>query len=184
MVGLRRLCLLLVIVAILPNPCFADAGVMTLSEMAHYSDYIVVGKVISTTVSGKKVAEVEVTRTLKGNPNVKRLYYYFGPSWMCDVSDAKEGETAIYFLSAYSSKVEVMPGVPLFELVHSGRGRLIVHCIDGEPYIRAYRRGDVLFPRSITVAIYPNPKDFDLGLLRLEDVIRYVEGRGRRNRAA
>src|SRR6185312_2723586 len=96
---LRRSLFLLILVFIAVSPCFADAGTMKLEDMIQRSEYVVLGKVSRVkVVDGVKLAEIEVTRTLKGDASVTRLYYWASPSWMCDVSDATAHEDGIYFL--------------------------------------------------------------------------------------
>jgi hypothetical protein len=166
--------------------CFADAGTIKLAEMVKYSDLIVVGKVVNARVNGKRIAELAVSRTLKGDPSLKRIRFYAGPSWACDVSEAVEGETGIFFLQRYLTEYPAEKSLPqtdsdgirVFFLTHSGRGRLVIHHIDGEDFVYARRKGgDVKFPVNLRFARYPKPEDLDLGLIRATDLVAYVRSR-------
>ena len=185
---LRRSSFLPILLFISASPCFADAGTMKLGDMIQRSSFIVLGKVSRVkVVDGVKLAELEVRRTLKGDPSVTRLYYWASPSWVCDVSDAKVYEEGIYFLwypEVSKPSTEHMQflkrahsftqGATVYLLEHSGRGRLKPKYIDGERYLYVHKYSDVMFPPSIEIVQRPDPKDPDLWLVRLEDVLSFI----------
>lgn len=187
----RRVFLMLILTLAAASPCFADAGTMKLKDMARRSEFILMGRVSRIKfVDGVKLAEIEVVRTLKGNPRVTRLYYWASPTWVCDVSDAEVGEEGLYFLWNLDKRLSqpnqahlrflekarnFTQGATVHLLVHSGRGRFKPKYIDGEGYLYVHKYGDVIFPSSIKVVQRPDPEDTDLGLVRLEDVFSYIE---------
>ncbi|MGH9968078.1 MAG: hypothetical protein ACREBG_09635 [Pyrinomonadaceae bacterium] len=190
----RQLPLLLVLAFISISPCFADAGTMKLEDMIQRSQYIVLGKVSAVkVVDGVKLAQIEVTRTLKGDPGITRLYYWASPSWVCDVSDAKVLEEGIYFLwypeVSKPSKEYLrllkrahpfLQGATVADLVHSGRGRLRPRYIDSERYLYVHKYSDVIFPVSIGI-VRRSPEDPDFGLVRLDDVLSFITNQVRGN---
>jgi hypothetical protein len=189
---LRRLTLLLFFVFSSAVVCFADAGTRTLEEMIQRSRYIVLARVARVKiVDNVKLAELEVSCVLKGDSDVSRLYYWASPSWMCDVSDAQPGEEALYFLwypdldvprskehlrflkRAYS----FTQGATIYVLEHSGRGRFKPKLIDGEGFLYVHKYSDVIFPASIEIVGHPDPKNPNLGLVRLKDVVSFIAAR-------
>jgi hypothetical protein len=167
---------------------------MKLKDMARRSAFIVMGRISRIElVDGVKLAEIEVVRTLKGNPGVTRLYYWASPTWLCDVSDGEVGEEGLYFLwnlDKHLSKLNqahrqflkkarnFTQGATIHLLEHSGRGRFKPKYIDGEGYLYVHKHGDVIFPSSIKVVQRPDPKNTNLGLVRLEDVFSYIAKQG------
>lgn len=187
---LGRLPLTLVMALAAASTCFADAGTMKLKDMIRRSEYVVLGKVSRVeVVDGVRLAEIEVGRTLKGNPGVTRLYYWASPSWSCDVSNAEVGEEGLYFLwnidKEFSTPSEAhlqflekarpfTRGARIYLLEHSGRGRLRPKYIDGRGYLYVHKDGDVIFPSSIKIVKRPDPQNPGLGLVLLEDVLSFI----------
>jgi hypothetical protein len=129
----------------LANIAFAEAGSMTLADMTKYSDFIAVGKVMNARVHGKRIAELEIIQTLKGDRSLKRIRFFAAPFWACDTSDAHENEIGLFFLTndLFNDPKEKMStyidsdGLPVFFITHSGRGRMIFEHIDGQDYVYA-----------------------------------------------
>jgi hypothetical protein len=182
---IRNLFLAHVAVIAFASTCFAEAGTMSLPEMIKSSDLIVTGRVVNAKVGGKSIAELEISRTLKGNPSLKRVRFVAAPIWACDVSAAEEDETGLFFLrrnftddpSERALPQSESDGVPLFFITHSGRGRMIFRHLDGEDFVYAHKRGEVKFPDSLRFARYPKPEDRELGLVRLADILSYIKKR-------
>jgi hypothetical protein len=182
---LTTLCLSFVVVVVCSTTCSADAGTMTLAEMIKYSDLVIVGKVVNVTVNGKRIADVAVTQTLKGDRSLTRIRFYAFPIWTCDVSAAEQNETGIFFLRSHftddsaekTAPQDKLDGIPVFFLTHSGRGRLIFQHVDGDDFVYANKRGDVKFPGSLHFARRPKSDNPDLGLIKVADVIAYVRSR-------
>lgn len=172
------------------SPCFADAGTMNLEDMIQRSEFIVTGKISRIkSVDNVKLAEIEVVRTLKGNPSVKQLYYFASPTWACDVSGAEVGEEGLYFLPKRDEHLSkpskghlrflgkaynFTQGAAIYLLEHSGRGRFKPKYIDGKGYLYVHKYSDVVFPSTIEVVQYPDPEKPNLGLVRLDDVFSYI----------
>jgi hypothetical protein len=51
-------------------------------------------------VKGLRVAEVQVSATIKGN-SPTTIYYLGQPTWVCDMSSATVGEETLFFFSKY-----------------------------------------------------------------------------------
>jgi hypothetical protein len=182
---LTNLCLCCFVVLMLSTVCLADAGTMKLADMIKYSDLVIVGKVVNARVDGKRIAEVAVTQTLKGDRSLTRVRFYAFPIWVCDVSDAEQNETGIFFLrrnftddpAEKSLPQGKSDGSPIFFIAHSGRGRLIFQHLDGGDFVYANKHGDVIFPGTLHFARYPKPDDRDVGLVKVADLIAYVRSR-------
>jgi len=134
----------------------------TLGKLATGSDLILVGKVARVVAvpagDGEvRVAEVEVHRWVKGDPQPKRVWYLAEGTWTCDVSTAIEGEKALFFLTDPGGPVQgtdlgkdlcarlespnflknlkvLMGEAPLLELAWSGHGRMPLAEIEGVVY--------------------------------------------------
>ena len=85
----------------LAGECLPKVAPTTLKELTVSADLIVVGKVTKvTSVKGLRVAEVQVTTTLKGqSPNT--IYYLAQPTWICDTTGATVGEETLFFFTKY-----------------------------------------------------------------------------------
>jgi len=164
---------------------------MKLEDMIQRSKYIVFARVTRVkVVDDVKLAELEVSCVLKGDSNVTRLYYWASPAWACDVSDARAGEEALFFL--WYPDLNVPPskqhlrflkraypftqGATIYLIQHSGRGRLKPKFINGEGFLYVHKSSDVIFPPTIEIVAHPDPKDPGLGLVRLKDVLSFIEG--------
>jgi hypothetical protein len=138
---------------------------VTLDELVMMSDAIVIGEVervvdVKPTFgawfvpdelasSTWPIAELRVLRTLKGDPNVVKRRFAAFKTWMCDTSDAKVGERALYFLAdmdpASELGEELVPeikdefGAPEAAwIVHSGRGSMAISTVDGREYVTCW----------------------------------------------
>jgi len=184
----KRFILMCVALLSLTATSFASVRPMRLEELTQSSDYIVVGKVTKTRIiDGQKIAELHVTRTLKGNPSVTRLYFSASPGWACDVSDARLHETGLFFLESGDipnpdeedlrsiKKVEKFTGgAPFFYISFSGRGRKVFKRVGGKEYVYVWRRGELIYPESLEFALRPDPKDADLGLVHVDDLLALI----------
>jgi hypothetical protein len=88
---IARLSLAISFSAVLATSSLADVRPTKLETLIGLSDSIMVGKVVSVTTvdDALRVAEVEISQTLKGAPSVKRLYYQIPRNSLEDTSDAK-----------------------------------------------------------------------------------------------
>ena len=88
-------------VMFLSGVCFPRVAPTTLRELNGRAKLIVIGTVTSVRdVKGLKVAEVRVTKTLKGNPQ-ELVYYLAQPTWTCDITSANVGEETLFFFEKY-----------------------------------------------------------------------------------
>jgi hypothetical protein len=109
-----------------------------IAQLAEESEVIVLAKVES--VSGQpddenRRAKATVTEVWKG-PKVKTVEYRVSPTFACDISDAKRGETVLLFLA---KDEETGWGI-----VWAGRGRMPLRTINGKEFLTHF--GDVIFP--------------------------------------
>jgi hypothetical protein len=49
-----------------------------------------------------------VVETLKGDSLVSRLFFLAQPTWICDVTEAEAGETALLFLERSNGVLELL----------------------------------------------------------------------------
>ena len=183
---ISRISLAISFSVVLATLCLADIRPTKLETLISLSDSIVVGKVVSvTTVNDElRVAEVEISQTLKGSSSsVKRLYYQIPRNSLEDTSDAEVGETALLFLrqphnvlpSNYPKAIqELTHGTPLFYLSHAGRGRLIPIALNGISYVYVRRDGSIIVPESVAVKWGSDQNDPGLGLVRLDDLLKFI----------
>ena len=131
------------------NPTLAKVAPISLKNAIEGSEIIVRGKVIKVIECYQdfdrgniKIAELEVTQIIKGNPHLKRLHFWASPSWACDISNAYDGETLVLLLvqnkerlsadkQFFKNSVEellrqYMNDRPLYDMVNYGGGRMII----------------------------------------------------------
>jgi hypothetical protein len=153
---------------------------VSLPELVQLSDQVVIGKVLRLhRVSGLQVAEVDVAETLKGDSHVSRLFFLAQPTWICDVTEADAGETALLFLEKSDGVLELQDlppgdgefrkaprsfrrqldrlrgGSPFFVVAQAGRGHMAVRSIEGQDLATVWT-GDVRLPGD--VASFPGPE--------------------------
>src|SRR5215472_4655258 len=163
----RSLCRLTILVTVmsLSAHIYAKVGSVEFSTLVREADVIVLGTVVDvTTVKGVKVARVKVLETYKGR-KVDELFFLAQPTWVCDISEAVKGETALLFLSSYTNPRSGMErmflsplpsrkelegtdvGKAMFLIIDSGRGRMPLRTVKGQQYATLWV-GDVRLPAS------------------------------------
>jgi hypothetical protein len=123
---------------------FADVAAVTLEEEVAFSSAIGVAKVERVvSVGGVKVALATVRQSLKGLRVGQRLAVIAQPTWTCDTSTARQGETALLFLERFrvedfaanfpdaaarftANRKSQLAGLEIFNIAHAGNGRLPV----------------------------------------------------------
>lgn len=85
-----------------------------MDELTRHATMIALGRVSEImTVGGVRIAHLRVDRTLKGEPQTD-VYFVAEPSWSCDISDAREGESGLYFFTThrFSERPQPAPEPP------------------------------------------------------------------------
>ena len=173
------------VLVVLGPPSFADVGPTKLETLIEGADLVVTGKVINVTAASEtfKIAEVRILQTLHGKTDKAMVRYIASPLFPDDVSDALPGETTLLFLrklrkppSEYPADIrEITRGEPLFYLAHAGRGRLVPVRIDGDDYIYFRLGHGILLPPKLLALWKQDPKDSNLGSLRVNDLLGFIE---------
>jgi hypothetical protein len=178
----RRSGIGLLLVATLAIPLSGKVAPTTLEKLTQVSDQVVVGYVLNVRkIAGLRVAELQVTETLKGDPNLIRLHFLAQPTWICDITEAGKGETGLYFLSSPDSPEEgwekrfrhkSLPQ-PFFGIAWSGRGRMPLREVNGDQYVTVWE-GDVRLPPGIQSIDGPEPEYSFIRSVRLDEVRAFV----------
>lgn len=115
----------------------AKVAFIQFSELIECSELIVVAKVqqVKSLSTGRHYAEAKISEIWKGK-SAETIEFLASPTWPCDISDAKAGETVLLFLTKNSDSRS-------YAISHSGRGRRPVHVIDGK---RVVFFGEVIIP--------------------------------------
>ncbi|MEI8281742.1 MAG: hypothetical protein WCG75_05000 [Armatimonadota bacterium] len=130
--------MLLAAIICLATASFKKVKAITVNELYKMSPVIVRAKVDSIEkVVGTRVAMATVFDTFKGRVSGAKVAFVAQPTWECDVSNAKKGESILLYLYPAEPgppRSEVLDvtgafnhlkqlGRPLFYVSHSGRGR-------------------------------------------------------------
>jgi hypothetical protein len=148
---------------------FAKIAGMPLEEMVRKSDAIVIAHVdrVSAPLIGKKWAGASVTETWKGATD-SEITFLASPTAICDISEAKKGETVVLFLIKDKRARR-------YVLALAGRGRMPVREVDGKRYATFWP--EVRLPKNTPTIAGPEPKwDFieSVELERLHDLVKAV----------
>src|SRR5262245_60247610 len=123
-------------------PAGAKVAALPLDELIREADFIGVVHIDRTSwyvpFVRDRVATATVIETWAGRPRPS-VEFIASPTWICDISDARRGETAVVLLRHRNK-----PG-PM-EIVHSGRGRLPIEDDHGEPWVIYWT--DVILPAA------------------------------------
>lgn len=173
---------------------------VTLDELVTMSDAIVIGEVervvdVKSTFASWfapeeldlptwPIAELKVLQTLKGDSAITKRRFAAFKTWTCDISDAKVGERALYFLADMDPASELGEAlVPEIEdefgtreaawIAHSGRGAMPLSTVDGREYVTCWV-GDVEVPERLPRIVSTDGYDFikRLELVPLLDEVR------------
>jgi hypothetical protein len=109
---------LLVLILTFAISVYSRVADFYLRDMVNLADVIVLATVnkVQEETHGKRATAI-VNVCLKGNSS-DTVYFQANPTWTCDISDAKEGESAIYFLTKPVNRRGFR------QIVISGRGRI------------------------------------------------------------
>jgi hypothetical protein len=183
MVG-RQIVAVTVLSLMLGHAASAKVGSATLEEMAEGSEVIaVVDDVKIHSVNEVHIAEATVSKIVKGPSDLKTLYFVASPTWTCDISAAEEGESALVFLHKISDRSAVfdkdlgydfeLPAEgydPLYQVSHSGRGRMPIREVDGEKYAEIWL-GDVRLPKGLETKPGREPEYDFIQDVKLDEIL-------------
>lgn len=127
-------------------------------------------------VGGILVARVTVEQPIKGCQKGQELFYLNERTWTCDVTKAEVGEQTLLFLDTLpehpfqdaedstligkirlfdSARQRELRGIPLYQVYHSGNGRMPLKSWGGQVY--TYRRPPIYLPDTIPTINQPGP---------------------------
>ena len=81
--------------------------------------------------------------------NTATVEFLASPTWTCDISEAKKGETVLLFLTKSGKSRS-------YAIAHSGRGRLPLRTVAGKSYATFWP--GVILPKDIPTIDGPEPK--------------------------
>jgi hypothetical protein len=131
------------------------------------SDIIVIAKVesVSHPPIGKRYAKAKVTEVWKG-AQTERVEFLASPTWTCDISEAKKGETVLLFLKKGGKSRS-------YTIAHAGRGRMPLRTMDSKSYAPLWP--DIRLPKDTPTIDGPEPKcDFirSVEVATLRDLVK------------
>jgi hypothetical protein len=129
---------------------FAEVGATKLSDLVVNCDLIVVATVesVSSPLIGKRYAKAKVAEVWKGT-KTETVEFLASPTWTCDISEAKNGETVLLFLTRSVKSRS-------YAIAHAGRGRMPVRAVNGKTYATFW--ADVVLPEGTHTIEGPDPK--------------------------
>jgi hypothetical protein len=129
---------------------FAKVGSIEFSNLVANCDLIVMAKVesVSSGLLGKKYGKAKVAEVWKGT-KTQSVEFLASPTWTCDISEAKKGETVLLFLTKSDSSRS-------YVIAHSGRGRLPLRTVAGKSYATFWV--DVRLPQRTPTIDGPDPQ--------------------------
>lgn len=144
---------------------------LTLAELVEKSDAIVLARVEAVRrpflgLFGAKRAVARVSEVWKGTPG-ESVNFRAEPSWVCDISDAREGETVVLFLEKEKGGGWV--------IAHAGRGRMPVKTIEGKRHATLWTNDLRLREGTKTVDDPDSEHDF-MRCLPLDSLKNLVQG--------
>jgi hypothetical protein len=173
-----------------------------LVDLVQYADGIFIGEVLRVVELERKVipepddffswsnrptvhvAEVDVRRTIKGDPATKRVYYLAQSTWTCDISGAIPGERGVFFLTQsgplsgeteefLQRARELTGGAPVLTDAWSGRGRMPFREVDGRDFATFWT--DVLMPEGTQTIDGPDPEYGFIQSISVDSLVGLVE---------
>jgi hypothetical protein len=145
-----RTSLAIVFILLAISQSFAKVASVQFTNLVANCDLIVVAKVesVSSPLIGKKYAKARVTEVWKG-AKADTVEFLASPTWTCDISEAKKGETVLLFLTKDGESRS-------YAIAHSGRGRLPLRTITGKSYATFWP--EVIFPKEVPTIAGPEPE--------------------------
>jgi hypothetical protein len=160
---MRRPSLILFSIFFLALPTEAKVGIVYLTNLVAKADLIVMAKVESvvTPAVGSRYATARVSEIWKGQCD-ETIIYQVWPTFWCDTSTAKEGETVLLFLRRDLSGT--------YRIAHAGRGRFPLHTIEAKEYVRI--RYDAILPEDLQKPLEGRAYDGMVETSTLREVVR------------
>lgn len=146
-----RTLLLAVLTSVLTtSQVWAEVGRGRFDDLAKGSDIIVVAKIQSVRkpIFGKHYAKAKVIEVWKGK-QTETVEFLASPTWTCDISEAKEGETVLLFL-VKSDKSRS------YVIARSGRGRMPLRDVNDKTYATFWP--EVILPADTSTVDGPEPR--------------------------
>lgn len=130
---------------------FAKVAPIPFGDLVASCESIVVAQVesVSSPVAGRRYAEARVMEVWKG-PETATVKFLASPTWACDISEAKEGETVLLFLAKDEKSQS-------YAIAHSGHGRWPLRTIAGKSH--AVIGPLVILPKDTPMGKVPEPKN-------------------------
>ncbi|MSR64609.1 MAG: hypothetical protein EXS18_02380 [Verrucomicrobiae bacterium] len=147
---MRTPLLVLVLTLLAAAHCFAKVGGMRVEDMVRQSELIVLAKVesIEGAGGGKRYAQARVVEIWKG-AQTETVEFLASPTWTCDISEAKKGETVVLFLCKSDKSRS-------YQIFLSGRGRMPIRTVKGKTYATLWP--EVGLPKDTPTIAGPEPK--------------------------
>ena len=146
---LRKTSAIVVLVAVSvlgEAPVAASVAPITLKELAERAEFIGIVRVDRVRWGVPLIRRPRAMTTIldswKGQAQ-GRVTFVAAPTWICDISDAKDGEEAVVFVRDGS-------------LLHAGRGRMPIFIRDGRRLAAIWP--DVRLPGGVTTEDGPEPE--------------------------
>lgn len=164
---LRTLFLLVTFFALAVANASAKVAQIPFAELVEGSDIIVVATVTSvsqTQTDEAAYATAQVVEVWKGQPG-HEVEFLASPTWACDISGAKKGETVLLFLIKSDKSRS-------YAIAHSGHGRLPLRTVAGKTY--AIIGPLVILPQNTPTLKGPEPKREDfrsVEITTLQDLV-------------
>ncbi|MBI3868285.1 MAG: hypothetical protein HY299_07110 [Verrucomicrobia bacterium] len=129
---------------------FAKVASIQFGNLVANCDLIVIANVesVSSPLIGKRYAKARVTEVWKGT-KIETVEFLASPTWTCDISTAKKGETVLLFLNKGGKSRS-------YAIAHSGRGRLPIRMVTGKSCATFWP--DVILPKDVPTIDAPEPK--------------------------
>lgn len=182
--------------SITPSPNLKVATI-SLDNLTALSTEVVIADVTKIeSRAGVRVGVAQVIENIGGSLRKRNTIEFVAePTWTCDISDARVGERVLLFMIPIDgSAKQSMHGQPLgsaskeasghgkqlYELTHSGRGRIVLHAADAKVWsaiVDRYTEDDawqlnvnLTVPKKVTVSGVKGNK----GSITLDDLVARV----------
>ena len=182
--AIQRRLLIMVLVSATATPVASKVAATSLRDLTRSAKAIAVVKVSATRkVADLKWANATVIRGVKGVKTGDTVTFLAEPTWTCDISEARVGETALVFLvdarhheTWWGFKEPDRTKLPndAYLLAWSGRGRMPIRQVKREDYVTIWYY-DVGIPNRIRSVGGPEPQYSFIRSFALEEILGAIE---------